>query len=77
MGTVPYGSMAACATGRDHTNFRGLLLASGFILGGDADHSWRLGLVTIVVMIATLNSRINPLFLLGAGGAIMGVFNYG
>ncbi len=54
----------------------GLLPASGFMPGGDAGHNWRLGLVTIVVMIATLRSRIHPLFLLGVG-AIIGVFTYG
>ncbi len=54
----------------------GLLLDFGFILAGDADHNWRLGVVTIAVIIATLRSRIHPLFFLGAG-AIIGVFSYG
>ena len=50
----------------------GLILASGWILMGPVNESWRSYVLTALTVILTLRTSVNPLWLL-AGGAVAGM----
>jgi len=54
----------------------GLVSASAWLLAGAADHGWRLAIVTAATAVASLLTRLNPLWWLGAAAALgfAGVF---
>jgi chromate transporter len=48
----------------------GLFLAGGWVLARSVNHDWRGYLLTLIVTIALLRTRLNPLWLLGASGVV-------
>ncbi len=50
----------------------GLVLASGCIITRGADNSWGTYGLTVATVVAVLNSRLNPLWLIGLG-AVLGM----
>ncbi len=51
----------------------GLVIASGVVMAHAADADWRPAVVTIAAAAIMLGTRLNPLWLLVAGGAIGGL----
>jgi chromate transporter len=51
----------------------GLVIASGTVMARAADAGWRAAAVTIAAAAITLTTRLNPLWLLLAGGALGGL----
>jgi chromate transporter len=51
----------------------GLIIASGTVMAHAADTDWRAAGITVAAAALMLRSRINPLLLLGAGGALGGL----
>jgi chromate transporter len=51
----------------------GLVIASGTVMARAADAGWRAAAVTIAATAITLATRLNPLWLLLAGGALGGL----
>jgi len=51
----------------------GLVIASGTVMARAADRSWLAAAVTIAATAITLATRLNPLWLLLAGGALGGL----
>jgi len=50
----------------------GLTLSSGWVLMRSLDHDWRSYLVTVLTVAVVLRTRLNPLWLIGAG-TLLGV----
>jgi chromate transporter len=50
----------------------GLIIASGAVVARAADSSWRAAVLTAAAALLMLSKRINPLWLLLAGGALGG-----
>jgi chromate transporter len=48
----------------------GLILATGYILAQAADRGWATAAVTAATTVVVLTTRLNPLWLLGAAGAL-------
>ena len=48
----------------------GLILSGGYVLATPGDPDWRLWAIAVAVAAATLYSKLNPLWFLGAGGAL-------
>jgi chromate transporter len=48
----------------------GLIAASAFVLARAADHNVYAGAITVVTAVVTLATRINPLWVFAAGGAL-------
>lgn len=53
----------------------GLLLATGYVLARSADTGWGLALLTLITLIVGLKTRINLLWLIGAG-ALLGALGW-
>jgi len=53
----------------------GLILATGYILARAADSGWAAVAVTAATALVVLTTRVNPLWLLGAAGAV-GAFGW-
>jgi chromate transporter len=51
----------------------GLIIASGIVMAQAAGISWTAGAVTGAAVVAMLTTRLNPLWLLAAGGALGGL----
>jgi chromate transporter len=51
----------------------GLVVASGTVMARTADVSWQAVTVTVAAAILTLSTRMNPLWILFAGGALGGL----
>jgi chromate transporter len=51
----------------------GLIIASGIVMAQAADVTWRAIAVTGATAVAMLTTRLNPLWLLTAGGALGGL----
>ena len=51
----------------------GLVIASGAVMAHAADAGWRAAALTIAAAAIMLGTRLNPLWLLAAGGAIGGL----
>jgi chromate transporter len=54
----------------------GLVFASGYLLARGADHNWATWCITLVTVILTVKTSINPLWLL-VSGALLGVMGAG
>ncbi len=48
----------------------GLILASGYILTRAADHTWAAYAITGVTLVATLTTRLHPLWMLGVAAGL-------
>jgi chromate transporter len=48
----------------------GLMLASGWVIASSTDRDWRGGLLTAATVLLVLSTRLNPLWLIGLGGAL-------
>ena len=51
----------------------GLIIASGIVMAQAAGISWTAGAVTGAAVVAMMTRRLNPLWLLAAGGALGGL----
>ena len=51
----------------------GLVIASGTVMARAADTGWRTAAVTIAAVVIMLRTRLNPMWLLLAGGALGGL----
>ena len=51
----------------------GLVIASGTVMAYTADNSWRAVMVTIATAVTTLVTRLNPIWMLLAGGILGGL----
>ena len=51
----------------------GLVIASGMVMARAADTGWQAAAVTIAATAITLATRLNPMWLLLAGGALGGL----
>jgi chromate transporter len=51
----------------------GLVIASGLVIARAADADWRAAAVTVAAAVLMLQTRVNPLWLLFAGGALGGL----
>lgn len=51
----------------------GLILASGIVMARAADTGWRAAVLTITAALALLATRLNPIWLLAAGGLLGGL----
>jgi chromate transporter len=51
----------------------GLVIASGTVMARAADTGWRTAAVTIAAVVIMLGTRLNPMWLLLAGGALGGL----
>lgn len=51
----------------------GLVIAGGFVMAQAADANWRAAAVTVAAAVLMLTTRVNPLCILFAGGALGGL----
>jgi chromate transporter len=51
----------------------GLVIASGVVMARAADSGWVAASLTVAASILVLTTRLNPLWLLAAGGALGGL----
>ncbi|HJU19197.1 MAG TPA: chromate transporter [Stellaceae bacterium] len=51
----------------------GLIVASGVVMAHTADHRWAAASLTVAAAVVMLTTRLNPLWLLAAGGALGGL----
>ncbi|MFL5268996.1 MAG: hypothetical protein ACJ8AH_20790 [Stellaceae bacterium] len=51
----------------------GRVIAGGYVMARAADAGWQSAVVTLGAMALMLRTRINPLWMLGAGGAVGGL----
>jgi chromate transporter len=51
----------------------GLIIASGIVIARAADADWQAAAVTVAAAVLMLTTRVNPLWLLFAGGALGGL----
>jgi chromate transporter len=51
----------------------GLVVASGTVMARAADVSWQAAAVTVIATVLTLRTRMNPLWVMAAGGALGGL----
>jgi chromate transporter len=51
----------------------GLVIAGGYVMARAADVGWQSAAVTLGAMVLMLRTRISPLWMLGAGGAVGGL----
>jgi chromate transporter len=51
----------------------GLVIASGMVMARAADTGWQAAVLTIAAAVITLATRLNPMWLLLAGGALGGL----
>ena len=72
-GIVPQCAMATDRSSRPGPGNHGARIASGTVMARAADAGWRAAAVTIAATAITLGTRLNPLWLLLAGGALGGL----
>ena len=50
----------------------GIVIASGIVIARSADTGWRTAVLTLVAVVITLATRLNPMWMLLAGGVLGG-----
>jgi chromate transporter len=51
----------------------GLVIAGGYVMARAADTGWQSGAITVAAVALMLATRVNPLWILGMGGALGGL----
>jgi chromate transporter len=51
----------------------GLVIAGGYVMARAADTGWPSAVITVAAVVLMLRTRINPLWILAAGGALGGL----
>jgi chromate transporter len=51
----------------------GIVIASGIVIARAADTGWRTAVLTLVTVAITLATRLNPIWMFLAGGALGGL----
>ena len=73
MGSVPQCTMAADRAPRLVPVVMGLVIASGMVMAHAANTRWRAAALTIAAAAITLATRLNPMWMLLAGGGLGGL----